>query len=268
MADCMTLHTSHSLRELDLETQATLKTKPANNSRIVIEKIRKGNDKSANAVIWYVHNPSFRASRSFVTFGEYTAIKNAHVAFQFKMLIDSGLTGKNQTQKAAAENLSKTFDLANLRGSILSAIGETSFLLARKFELGIKNEVDHGEDNERDSERDSTTAAGHYEDAANDNQAESQYRLAMQCFTGRGIELDVDRAVELFTKAADSGHARAQFQLGLIYSKGLNVEMDLDKAEDYYGKSAAQGHPEAKQNLDRLVASRKNNPDTRNAWLL
>lgn len=64
-------------------------------------------------------------------------------------------------------------------------------------------------------------------------------------------------ATERIQKAAEQGDADAQFKLGLLYSDGQGVPQDYTKAAEWFGKAAEQGHSEAKNSLEKLEAGIK-----------
>jgi TPR repeat protein len=74
---------------------------------------------------------------------------------------------------------------------------------------------------------------------------EDQFFLANRYLLGRGVEVDVVRANELFRLAAERGHDRAQLQLGLSYLKGRGVERSPTLAMEWIGKSADQNNGRA-----------------------
>ena len=49
-------------------------------------------------------------------------------------------------------------------------------------------------------------------------------------YTGQGVRLDNDRALEWYRKAAEQGNPDAQYRLGRLYDKGLSVRQDYAKA--------------------------------------
>ena len=69
-----------------------------------------------------------------------------------------------------------------------------------------------------------------YRRAAESGSAEAQYRLGGMYYTGQGVRLDNDRALEWYRKAAEQGNPDAQYRLGRLYDKGLSVRQDYAKA--------------------------------------
>ncbi len=63
--------------------------------------------------------------------------------------------------------------------------------------------------------------------------------------SGRGIQRDMDRAIQLFESAAQRGHARAASTLGELYEDGKFVDRDYNKAFQWYLLSAREGNSRA-----------------------
>lgn len=70
--------------------------------------------------------------------------------------------------------------------------------------------------------------------------------------TGRGVEKDYLKAVELYELAADQNLPQAQYSLGIMYENGKGVDRNLQKAEDLFHRAAAQGHDRAKSHLEKV----------------
>ncbi len=76
--------------------------------------------------------------------------------------------------------------------------------------------------------------------AAEQGDAEAQYRFAEHCFWGTDMEEDEEEAAKWFRKAAEQGHAEAQAQLGLCYFDGMGVEEDDAEAVKWWRRAADQ----------------------------
>ena len=102
--------------------------------------------------------------------------------------------------------------------------------------------------------KDYNMAARMYKYAADDGDAQAQYKLGVMYDNGRGVANDdADaQAVKYFEKAAEQEHAGAQFNLGAKFEHGKGVEMDIAKAIEYYKKAAEQGNAKANFNLGWL----------------
>ena len=57
---------------------------------------------------------------------------------------------------------------------------------------------------------------------------------------------------QLNTKAAEKGNAWAQDNLGSFYEYGKGVEKDINKAIEWYTKAASKGNKHANTRLSRL----------------
>lgn len=86
----------------------------------------------------------------------------------------------------------------------------------------------------------------------NNNHSEAMCLLG-ECFDfGRGMNKDINRAVELYQRSADMGCARGLNNIGSCYQYGDGVEKNLSKAYEYYVKAAEQQYARAQLNLGWL----------------
>ncbi|GBC22538.2 kinase-like domain-containing protein [Rhizophagus irregularis DAOM 181602=DAOM 197198] len=69
---------------------------------------------------------------------------------------------------------------------------------------------------------------------------------------GIGIEIDMQKAFELYQKSADLENMVAQYNLGVMYENGKEITKDLNKAIYWYKKSAQQGYQKAHYRLNLL----------------
>lgn len=83
--------------------------------------------------------------------------------------------------------------------------------------------------------------------AAEQNNPQAIFELAMFHFGGRGIPKSEDEAMRLLQKSADAGFSGAQYQLGIRAEA-----TDKEKALYWYKKAAAQGNPGATEKLKEL----------------
>jgi TPR repeat protein len=60
-------------------------------------------------------------------------------------------------------------------------------------------------------------------------------------------------AVTLFAQAANAGHADAAYNLGVCFRRGIGVDVDRDKAHELYRAAAEKGHPSAQFALGSLL---------------
>lgn len=77
-------------------------------------------------------------------------------------------------------------------------------------------------------------------------------RLALYYFGGRGVGVDINKAVMLTKRSAKMGDIRAQKLLSRLYYQGFapndgGMAMDVSTGEYWLRKSADGGHPEAKK---------------------
>ena len=103
------------------------------------------------------------------------------------------------------------------------------------------------------AERKKGVAAFHlHQSKANQDDANSQFNLALLYENGVGIYRDGRKAVYWYTKAAQQGHVEAQYRLGTVYRFGYGeevVQTDFKKAVYWITKASEQGHIEAQYNL-------------------
>ena len=83
-----------------------------------------------------------------------------------------------------------------------------------------------------------------YKKAAEQGNADAQYRLGDCYYNGAGVEEDEQQAVYWYRKAAEQGNADAQHSLGLCYFNGEGVEEDKQQAIYWYIKAAEHGDTE------------------------
>lgn len=77
-------------------------------------------------------------------------------------------------------------------------------------------------------------------------------RLALYYFGGRGVGVDINKAVMLTKRSAEMGDVRAQKLLSRLYYQGFapsdgGMAMDVSMGEHWLRKAADGGHPEAKK---------------------
>jgi len=81
----------------------------------------------------------------------------------------------------------------------------------------------------------------------------AQGLLGFFYLSGKGVERDTVKGVELITKAAERGNNFAQFQLGMIYQGGHSgIETNLLQAKRWLAKAAEQGNNDATKELSKL----------------
>ncbi|HHC29993.1 MAG TPA: sel1 repeat family protein, partial [Rhodobacterales bacterium] len=69
---------------------------------------------------------------------------------------------------------------------------------------------------------------------------------------GLYVDVDYEKAAELYRKAAENGLARAQANLGYLYQKGRGVEQDYAEAARWYRVAADQGSTRGMLDLGTL----------------
>ena len=88
--------------------------------------------------------------------------------------------------------------------------------------------------------------------AAETNNADCQFNLALMYEQGIGVAKDEKEAVVWYRKAAEQGNANAQFNLGVLYEIGRGCAVDFAQANQWYRKASVQGDALAIGNLGML----------------
>ncbi len=91
--------------------------------------------------------------------------------------------------------------------------------------------------------------------AAEQGDAEAQWRLGDSYANGIGVGQDYGEAAKWYGKAAEQGHTQAQYELGRLYAQGLGVARDYAEAAKWYRLAAEKGHVPAQHFLGHLYAS-------------
>jgi len=99
------------------------------------------------------------------------------------------------------------------------------------------------------------SVAGHIAEirsAAEQGNADAQYKLGFLYADGQGVPQDYVEARKWLLKAAEQGHGEAQLTLGVLYDQGRGVVQDYVSARKWFLKAAEQGHAEAQSSLGLL----------------
>ena len=90
-----------------------------------------------------------------------------------------------------------------------------------------------------------------YTKAAEQGDADAQYKLGRCYYEGKGVEEDKEEAVKWYTKAAEQGNADAQYKLGEYYGCFWGGKCDMEEAFKWYTKAAELGNADAMTELGR-----------------
>ena len=111
-------------------------------------------------------------------------------------------------------------------------------------------------------QKDYKTAFEHFKAAAEQGDAEAQYRLADSYAKAKGVDRDLKKGFEWMKKAAEQGYAKAQMCIGFYYGGGVGVRKDTVEAEKWIKQSfdavlklAEQGDVEAQLYLASYYGS-------------
>lgn len=82
------------------------------------------------------------------------------------------------------------------------------------------------------------------------NQTSSElFEQAKSYHDGKGVRIDIDKAIEIYQKSAALGNSDAILNLGYIYFTGQGGVQDFNKAQQYYLEAAKAGDHSAQENL-------------------
>ena len=88
--------------------------------------------------------------------------------------------------------------------------------------------------------------------AADQGDAEAQYKLGVRYAEGDGVPQDHREAVKWYRLAAEQALAEAQDNLGRMYARGDGVPEDYVKADVWLNLAAAQGNGNAVKGKDLI----------------
>ena len=98
------------------------------------------------------------------------------------------------------------------------------------------------------------TANKYYLNAAATSEFELMITIAEKFFTGNEVPKNEQVAVDILTAASKAGNTEAQYRLGQCYQLGKGVEIDRNKAVDLYKMATANGHNKAQKELTSLLS--------------
>ena len=93
-----------------------------------------------------------------------------------------------------------------------------------------------------------------YEKLAETGDPRAYNSLALIFFNGRGVEPDVDTALNWFNLAIGQGYTRAMTMLGVFYERGNQIPKDDEAALRLFRLAADGGDPVGEKLLGRLCA--------------
>lgn len=111
---------------------------------------------------------------------------------------------------------------------------------------------------------DDADKAAEYQKGADRGDPEAQYQLGLCYFLGKGVNPDIQRAIELFREAAHGENAGAYFMLGECYKAGKGVEKNQTESMKCYEQGAARGHSDA---LFAIVEAADDGDAEANRWM-
>ena len=90
--------------------------------------------------------------------------------------------------------------------------------------------------------------------AADQGDADAQWRLGLRYYAGEGVPKDVVEAIKWFRKAAEQGHSKSQCSLGVMYQYGRGVPQSDIEAYAWFSVSTTNGYEDAEQFLSEVKA--------------
>ncbi len=105
--------------------------------------------------------------------------------------------------------------------------------------------------------------------AADQDHGKAIWILALAYEHGRGVPINMKKAIELYTKGAELNDPHCQHNLGCQYMSGVNIKMDRHKGFALIKKSAQQGYGLAMRDLGRcyqFATGTKGNMKTAIKW--
>jgi len=122
-----------------------------------------------------------------------------------------------------------------------------------QFRLGVM--YGNGDDG---IEMDQQKAMSWFSQAARQGHENALITMAWMYANGAGVEVDENRARELYLLAADHGSAKAQYVVATMYRFAqFGADRDLAKSLRYYTESADQGFATAQFALGKLLVEGK-----------
>lgn len=76
-----------------------------------------------------------------------------------------------------------------------------------------------------------------------------QYYLGLMYRHGIGVEIDLEKAFQLFKEAAQQKNMDAEYALGFCYMRGEDIDKNRERGFAHYEKAAEQGYPPAQLGL-------------------
>lgn len=88
-----------------------------------------------------------------------------------------------------------------------------------------------------------------YLTSARAGQADAQYSLGELALAGEAVQRDPEIAVGWYKLAARQGHGKAMLRLGVLHAQGDGVEKDMPAALTFFEEAAEEGVAEAARNV-------------------
>jgi len=93
----------------------------------------------------------------------------------------------------------------------------------------------------------------YYKMAADQGHPAARYNLGLCYKKGKGVEKDINEAINYFLLSAEQGHVLSQAILGWCYENGEGVEINIKEAVRFYKLSLEQNHKSVVFRLQHLI---------------
>lgn len=181
-------------------------------------------------------------------------------------------TKTNLTEAGSAEEKSLTrtkfFKIYVIAAAVivLAVIGAWSLQIAERQKVDNNYKRGLAGENGQGVPKGDVQAVTWYRKAADEGNADAQYRLGEMYENGQGsLVKDDAQAVSWFWKAADQGQANAEYWLGVMYENGRGgLTKDHAQAVSWFTKAAEQGFAQARDALAQQQLN-QHEPRSRNS---
>ena len=116
--------------------------------------------------------------------------------------------------------------------------------------------------NGRGMEVDMAKAVHWYTKAAEQGHTTAQLNLGWCHLNGKGTPVNREEALKWYLKAAEQGNATAMFNVGNCYAHGYGIEQDDKQAEEWYLKAVRHGNKKAASALRHLASKQEKEKKT------
>lgn len=109
--------------------------------------------------------------------------------------------------------------------------------------------------------RNSTLSAQWLEKAVAQGHAGAMFWLGRMYYLGKGVMLNIEKAISLYKESARNGYEQAQLHVGMMLLSGNEIAKDEQKALSYLVKAANKGNYLARCRLKEMRETGTNHYD-------